>query len=124
MIKFSRKVEEKTAEGNITRVELEIDNKLAPSPEPMRMVLDFSQPDPVRMELLEDGTGFNDAMERLGDSWTVRDLAEALDVHKANAQRRLSKWIKMGKVEKIVAGKRGRTGGLARYRPLGSLSDE
>jgi KaiC/GvpD/RAD55 family RecA-like ATPase len=124
MIKFSRKVEEKTADSNITRVELEIDNKLAPSPEPMRMVLDFSQPDPVRMELLEDGTGFSDAMERLGADWTVRDLAEALDVHKANAQRRLTKWIKMGKVEKLTAGKRGRTGGLARYRPLGSLSDD
>lgn len=118
MIKFSRKVEEKTAEGNITRVELEIDNKLAPSPEPMRMVLDFSQSDPVRMELLEDGTGFNDAIERLGQEWTVRDLAEALDVHKSNAQRRLTKWIKIGKVEKVAAGKRGNRGGLARYHSL------
>lgn len=120
MIKFSRKVEEKTAEGNITRVELEIDNKLAPSPEPMRMVLDFSQSDPVRMELLEDGTGFNDAMERLGNEWTVRDLAEALDVHKSNAQRRLTKWIKLQKVEKLVGGKRGNRGGLARYHSLES----
>ena len=118
MIKFSRKTEEKTAEGNITRVELEIDNKLAPSPEPMRMVLDFSQPDPVRVESLEDGTGFMDAMERLGQEWTVRDLSEALDVHKSNAQRRLTKWIKRGKVEKITAGKRGNKGGLARYHSL------
>lgn len=124
MIKFSRKVEEKTAAGNITRVELEIDNKLAPSPEPMRMVLDFSQPDPVRMELLEDGTGFGDAMERLGGDWTVRDLAEALDVHKSNAQRRLTKWIKMGKVEKVVGGKHGPRGGLARYHALGSLTND
>jgi KaiC/GvpD/RAD55 family RecA-like ATPase len=124
MIKFSRKVEEKTAAGNITRVELEIDNKLAPSPEPMRMVLDFSQSDPVRMELLEDGTGFGDAMERLGGDWTVRDLAEALDVHKSNAQRRLTKWIKMGKVEKLVGGKNGRRGGLARYHALGSLTSD
>ena len=121
MIKFSRKVEEKTAEGNITRVELEIDNKLAPSPEPMRMVLDFSQPDPVRMELLEDGTGFNDAIERLGQEWTVRDLAEALDVHKSNAQRRLTKWLKMGKVEKITSGKRGSRGGLAKYHSIDPL---
>jgi len=121
MIKFSRKVEEKTAEGNITRVELEIDNKLAPSPEPMRMVLDFSQSDPVRMELLEDGTGFNDAMERLGSEWTVRDLAEALDVHKSNAQRRLTKWIKMDFVEKVAGGKRGSRGGLARYHSLKSI---
>ena len=118
MIKFSRKVEEKTAEGNITRVELEIDNKLAPSPEPMRMVLDFNAHLPVRMESLEDGTGFADAMERLGQEWTVRDLAEALDVHKSNAQRRLTKWIKMGKVEKLTAGKRGNRGGLARYHAL------
>ena len=57
-------------------------------------------------------------MERLGQEWTVRDLAEALDVHKANAQRRLTKWIKMGKVEKLVAGKRGNKGGLARYHSL------
>jgi KaiC/GvpD/RAD55 family RecA-like ATPase len=124
MIKFSRKIEEKTATGNITRVELEIDNKLAASPEPMRMVLDFSQSDPVRMELLEDGTGFNEAMERLGGDWTVRDLAEALDVHKANAQRRLTKWIKMRKVEKMTAGKHGPRGGLARYHAIGSLSDD
>jgi KaiC/GvpD/RAD55 family RecA-like ATPase len=124
MIKFARKTEEKTAEGNITRVELEIDNKLAPSPEPMRMVLDFSQPEPVRMELLEDGTGFIDAIERLGQDWTVKDLAEALDVHKSNAQRRLSKWIKTGRVEKITSGKRGRTGGLARYHSLDPLHND
>lgn len=124
MIKFSRKVEEKTADSNITRVELEIDNKLAPSPEPMRMVLDFSQPDPVRMELLEDGTGFSDAMERLGGDWTVRDLAEALDVHKSNAQRRLTKWLKMHKVEKVAGGKHGPRGGLARYRQLSLLTDD
>lgn len=123
MIKFARKSEEKTVDGNITRVELEIDNKLAPSPEPMRMVLDFSQPEPVRMELLEDGTGFKDAIERLGQEWTVKDLAEALDVHKSNAQRRLSKWIKMGKVEKVSSGKRGRTGGLARYHSLDPLDN-
>jgi KaiC/GvpD/RAD55 family RecA-like ATPase len=124
MIKFSRKVEEKTAVGNITRVELEIDNKLAASPEPMRMVLDFSQSEPVRMELLEDGTGFNDAMERLGGDWTVRDLAEALDVHKSNAQRRLTKWLKMGNVEKIAGGKHGPRGGLARYRATNNLNTD
>ena len=121
MIKFSRKTEEKTADGNITRVELEIDNKLAPSPEPMRMVLDFSQSDPVRMELLEDGTGFIDAIEGLNQEWTVKDLAEVLDVHKSNAHRRLKKWIKLGKVEKVSSGKRGRMGGLARYHSLDPL---
>jgi KaiC/GvpD/RAD55 family RecA-like ATPase len=120
MIKFSRKVEEKTTDGSLTKVELEIDNKLAPSPEPMRMVLDFSAHHPVRMESLEDGTGFADAMERLGQEWTVRDLAEALDVHKSNAQRRLTKWIKLGTVEKVTAGKRGNRGGLARYHVIGS----
>lgn len=106
----------KTEEGGVTFVEIEVDNKLAPSPEPMRMVLNLSSNIPLRMELLEDGVGITDAEERLGVEWTVKDLAEALDVHKTNARRRLKKWIDSGKAEKVAAGKRGRSGGLARYR--------
>jgi KaiC/GvpD/RAD55 family RecA-like ATPase len=112
VIEFKRKTEE----AGVTHVEIEVDNKLAPSPEPMRMVLDLASEKPLRMELLEDGVGIFEAEERLGAEWTVRDLAEVLDVHKTNAQRRLKKWISSGKVEKISAGKRGRSGGLARYR--------
>jgi KaiC/GvpD/RAD55 family RecA-like ATPase len=111
MIQFKRK----TQEGHVVHVEIEVDNKLAQSPEPMRMVLDLSSELPLRIEPLEDGVGISEAMDRLGPEWTVRDLAEALEVHKSNAQRRLKKWMAMGKAEKIVGGKRGRAGGLARY---------
>jgi hypothetical protein len=117
VIEFKRK----TSEGAVTHVEIEVDNKLAQSPEPMRMVLDLTSEAPVRVEALEDGTGFPDAMERLGSEWTVRDLAEVLEVHKTNANRRLKKWIASGLVEKISTGKRGRTGGLARYRATGEV---
>src|ERR1700687_2341655 len=106
----------KTEEGGVTHVEIEVDNKLAPSPEPMRMVLNLTSQVPLRLEALEDGTGLLEALERLGAEWTVRDLADALDVHKANAQRRLKKWVAAGKVEKVAPGKRGRSGGLARWK--------
>jgi hypothetical protein len=112
MIQFKRKV----VEGQITHVEIEVDNKLAQSPEPMRMTLDLNSELPLRVENLEDGTGIIEAQERLGNEWTVRDLSEVLEVHKANAQRRLNKWLKSGAVEKISASKRGRSGGLARYK--------
>jgi len=117
VIQFKRK----SVEGGATHVEIEVDNKLAQSPEPMRMVLDLASESPVRVELLEEGSGFTDAMERLGQEWTVRDLAEALDVAKPNAYRRLKRWVALGKVEKISAGKRGRQGGLARYHSLDPL---
>lgn len=112
VIEFKRKTEE----AGITHVEIEVDNKLAQSPEPMRLVLDLNAVMPLRMEALEDGVGIHEAEERLGGEWTVRDLADVLDVHKANAQRRLKKWVAAGKAEKVAAGKRGRAGGLARYR--------
>lgn len=112
VIEFKRKTEE----AGVTHVEIEVDNKLAPSPEPMRMVLDLASEMPLRMELLEDGVGIFEAEERLGSEWTVRDLADVLDVHKTNAQRRLKKWIAADKAEKVASGKRGRSGGLARYR--------
>lgn len=112
VIEFKRKTEE----AGVTHVEIEVDNKLAPSPEPMRMVLDLTSQVPLRLEALEDGVGIREAEERLGSEWTVRDLADVLDVHKTNAQRRLKKWIQAGKAEKVAAGKRGRAGGLARFK--------
>jgi AAA domain/DnaB-like helicase N terminal domain len=112
VIQIKRKVQE----GHITRVEIEADNKLGQSPEPMRMILDLTSPSlPLRMEALEDGEGFRESMDQLGSEWTVRDLSEVLGVHKSNALRRLKKWMADGKVIKISSGKRGRTGGLAKY---------
>lgn len=63
-------------------------------------------------------TGIREAHERLGSEWTVRDLTEALKIHKSNAYRRLKMWAAVGKVEKVSGGKRGRRGSLARYRFL------
>jgi KaiC/GvpD/RAD55 family RecA-like ATPase len=116
VIEFKRK----TQDGLITHVEIEVDNKLAPSPEPMRMVLDLSSEIPVRLEPLEDALGIAEAQDRLGQEWTVRDLAEALEVHKSNAQRRLKKWLSARVVEKVSTGKRGRSGGLARFHFVGA----
>lgn len=115
MIQFKRK----TQEGHITHVEIEVDNKLAQSPEPMRMVLNLASEEPIRLENVEDSTGMTDARDQLGQEWTVRDLAEVLGVVKSNALRRLKKWMATNDVEKVSGGKRGRQGGLARYRFVG-----
>lgn len=116
MLQFKRK----TQEGHITHVEIEVDNKLAQSPEPMRMVLNLASEEPIRLENVEDSTGISEAQDQLGNEWTVRDLAEVLGVVKSNALRRLKKWMATGTVEKISGGKRGRQGGLARYRFVGA----
>jgi hypothetical protein len=112
MIQFKRKIQE----GHITHVEIEVDNKLAQSPEPMRMVLNLASADPIRLENVEDSTGIADAQDQLGAEWSIHDLKEVLGVAKTSALRRLKKWIASGDVEKISGGKRGRMGGLARYR--------
>jgi hypothetical protein len=112
MIQFKRKNER----DGITRVEMEVDNKLAPTPDPMSMVLELGAVVPLRMEPLEEGMGISEAEERLGPEWTVRELADVSNFDKTTAFRRIKKWIQMDKVEKVSAGKRGRSGGLARYR--------
>lgn len=116
MIQFKRKREE----NGVSHVEIEVDNKLAQSPEPMRMVLDLKSETPVRLENVEDTSGLQELRDALGGDWTVRDLAEAMNVHKSNAQRRLKKLMAAGIVEKLVGGKRGRAGGLARYKFVGA----
>src|SRR5205807_8675837 len=65
---------------------------------------------------LEDLLGLQQIRDRLGIDWTARDLGEAVDVPKTSVLRRLQKFLKAGVVEKVTGGKRGRTGGLARYR--------
>jgi len=111
VIQFKRKGQQ----GAISTVEIEVDNKLAQSPEPARMVLDLGSETPVRLEAIEDSSGVDEIREKLGVDWTVRDLCEALDVHKSNAQRRLNKLLRAGIVEKLTGAKRGRMGGMARY---------
>jgi DnaB helicase-like protein/AAA domain-containing protein len=112
VIQFKRK----TIAGRVTHVEIEVDNKLGVSAEPMRMCLDLTSPTPVQLEGIEDGVGINEAIEGLGDTWSVRDLAEALEVNRSNAQRRLKKWRDKFLVEKVTGGKKGPHGGMARYR--------
>lgn len=119
VIQFKRKLQE----GAISTVEIEVDNKLAQSPEPARMVLDLGSETPLRLEAIEDSAGIEELREKLGVDWTVRDLSEALDVHKSNAQRRLNKLLRAGIVEKLTGAKRGRMGGLARYCFVGDTSE-
>ena len=120
MIQFSRKTETRTPEGPITSVEIEVDNKLAPSPEPMRLTLNTNSSMPLILEALEDGTGFTDAMSQLEndgyDGWDVTNLADVLGCHRTSAQRRIVKWLEQAKVEKFKAGKRGNGRRLAMYR--------
>jgi len=67
---------------------------------------------------------FEKAKRLLGGQWTVRDLAEALRLHKSNAQRRLKKWLANGIAKQVSVGKRGRNGSLAKYRFLETIPDE
>jgi hypothetical protein len=114
VIQFKKKTEEK----NVTRVEIEVDNKYANPMDPMRMVLDFTSSTPLLLEALEDGTGFREAMDQLGSEWTIRDLMESLQSPRSSAQRRLKKWIELQRVEKVLGGKKGPHGGLARYHEI------
>jgi hypothetical protein len=116
MVQFKRK----TQEGSVSHVEIEVDNKLAQSPDPMRMILDLTSETPVRLEAVEDAAGVQDLRNQLGIDWTVRDLQEVLGVAKTNATRRMKKLLAAGIIEKITSGKRGRAGGLARYGFVGA----
>src|SRR5271165_7467000 len=117
MMQFKRKRDD---EHGVSHVEIEVDNKLAQSPEPMRMVLDLKSETPLRLENVEDTSGIQELRDALSIDWTVKDLAEALGVHSSNAKRRLKKMMAAGLVEKCVEGKRGRSGGLARYQFVGA----
>ena len=119
MIHFSRKTEAKTDSGPITAVEIDVDTKAGPPVETMRLVLDTNLQHPLRMEALEDGTGFHESMKQLAaEGWTVDNLATVLEVHRKSAWKRIVSWEKSGKIEKIKSGKRGRGGGLALWRSL------
>jgi hypothetical protein len=114
MVQFKRKV----TEGNVTHVEINVDNKLARLLEPMRMTLDLTAQTPVRVESLGEGSDFKEAMAGLDQEWTVQNVAEHLGVHRSNAQKRVNIWLRDGKIEKIKGASKGRRGGLARYRSL------
>lgn len=115
VVQFKRKSEH----GSASSVEIEVDNKLAANPDPVRMSLDLTAEVALRIEALEDSEMIPEIRQRLGDTWTVRDLAEVLSVHTSNAYRRLKKLISAGIVEKVKPGKKGgddpKTRGLARW---------
>lgn len=114
MIQFKRKREQ----DGVSHVEIEVDNKLAQSPEPMRMILDLKSETPVRLENLEETSGLQEMRDALGTDWTLRDLAEAMNLPRTSADRRLKKLIANGVAEKVRGGKKGR-GGLAHFRFVG-----
>jgi DnaB-like helicase N terminal domain/AAA domain len=114
-IRLKRKVEDKIK--GTTSVEVEVDTGLTSSLEPMRLVLDFgSTENRLRLENLEDDTGFRDVMEAMASEFTVRDIAEHKGVHRTNAWRLVKKWLDEGRIEK-VRGRRGR-GGMAAYKEI------
>jgi hypothetical protein len=119
VIQFKRKAQQ----GARSHVEIEVDNKLGASLEPVLMTLDLTAERALWMESLEDSASIEEIRHRLGQEWTIRDLAEVLDVHKSNAYRRLKKMEQAGRVEKIKGGKRGRIGGLARYQFVQDASE-
>jgi RecA-family ATPase len=110
MIQFKRK----TMTGNVSHVEIEVDNKLGQSAEPMRMVLDLAAPYPVVLQSLEDGEGLADALHQMDTEWNIRTLIEVMGISRTSAQRRIKEWEKQGLIRKIAGGKKGR-GGLAIY---------
>lgn len=110
MIQFKRK----TMTGTVSHVEIEVDNKLGPSAEPMRMVLDLASPYPVQLQSLEDGEGLADAIEQMDSEWNIRTLIEVMGISRTSAQRRVKEWITRGLIRKVAGGKKGR-GGLAIY---------
>jgi hypothetical protein len=114
MLQFKRKREEQ----GVSHVEIEVDNKLAQSPEPMRMVLDLKSEKPVRLENIEESSGIQELRDGLGMEWTLRDLMEVMNLPRTNAQRRLKKLMAAGIVEKVAGGKKGR-GGLAHFHFVG-----
>ena len=120
VIQFKRKTMEGSGANQVTHVEIEVDNKLGVSSEPLRMVLDLSSPTPVRLEALEDGDGLRSALDEMDTEWNVRTLCEVMGIHRTSAARRIKKWMQQGKIEKVRGGKKGRAGGLATYRAIES----
>lgn len=110
MIQFKRK----TMTGTVSHVEIEVDNKLGPSAEPMRMILDLASPYPVTLQSLEDGEGLADAIEQMDSEWNIRTLIEVMGISRTSAQRRVKEWLNRGLIRKVSGGKKGR-GGLAIY---------
>lgn len=118
MIQFKRK----TMTGNISHVEIEVDNKLGPSVDPMRMILDLASTNPVRLESLEDGDGLANAIEEMDTEWNIRTLMEVMNISRTSAQRRIKAWLLQHLIRKVSGGKKGR-GGLAMYTASG-ISEE
>lgn len=118
MIQFKRK----TMTGNISHVEIEVDNKLGPSVDPMRMILDLASTNPVRLESLEDGDGLANAIEEMDTEWNIRTLMEVMNISRTSAQRRIKAWLTQHLIRKVSGGKKGR-GGLAMYTASG-ISEE
>jgi hypothetical protein len=118
MIQFKRK----TMTGNVSHVEIEVDNKLGPSVDPMRMILDLASTNPVRLESLEDGDGLANAMEEMDTEWNIRTLMEVMNISRTSAQRRIKAWLTQHLIRKVSGGKKGR-GGLAMYTASG-ISEE
>lgn len=108
-------IKRKTMRGTVTTVEIEVDNKLGESIEPMRAVLDMSSPFPLRLEAIEDGEGLADAIEEMGDEWNIRTICEVMGIPRTSAQRRIKKWMADGLIVKVSGGKKG-NGGLATYK--------
>lgn len=115
VMQFKRKREDESG----CHVDIEVDNKLASSPEPLRMTLDLKNYEsPVRLETLDETAGVAELRDRLEGDWTIKDLMEVLPAPRTSAQRRLDKLVAARIVEKASAGRKGR-GGQARFRFVG-----
>ncbi|MGB2623534.1 MAG: endonuclease NucS domain-containing protein [Candidatus Acidiferrum sp.] len=68
--------------------------------------------------------GIEHARLRLGNEWTVRELAEVLGIHRSNAVRRLKRWLVERLAKRVRPGRRGRAGSLAKYRFMETLPED
>ena len=62
----------------------------------MRVVIDLSAHDPVRLETLEDGIDTAGIKEKLSEEWTLYDVMQAEDVSKSTAWRMVQCWAQAG----------------------------
>jgi hypothetical protein len=98
-----------------TSVDMEITSGVGLAPDPMRLVFEPAARFPLLLLSVADEDAIAELKLKMGDEWTLRDLAEARDIHKSNAWRMVKKWLDSGVVEKVRSAKPTR-GGMAHFR--------
>ncbi len=97
-------------------VDCEFENGAGVSLDPMRLILEPEAAYPLVIRPIDDDDDISELQLKLGEEWTLRDLADARDVSKSNAWRLVKKWLDSTRIEKVAPSKPGKGGGMARFR--------